>query len=229
MIIPESVAIILDGNGRYATKNNLPRALGHKAGCDNLETILEECVKLGVKYLTIYAFSTENWKRSKEEVDALMKLFDLYMPKILEKALKNNVRINFIGDIEGLNDHLKSLCYDMMNQTKNMTGTVFTIAFNYGSRNEIVRAVKKIINKGTNINEIDENLISKNLDTYDLKDPDLLIRTSGELRLSNFLLWQLSYSEFYMTDTLWPEFSIEELHKAFEDYGRRERRYGGRK
>lgn len=229
MVVPESVAIILDGNGRYATKNNIPRALGHKAGCDNLEVILEECVRLHVKFLTVYAFSTENWKRSKEEVEALMKLFDLYMPKILTKALKNNVRINFIGDLEGLNEHLKTLCYDMMNQTKDMSGTVFTIAFNYGSRNEIVRAVKKLISKGINPNEITEDLISSNLDTYNIKDPDLLIRTSGELRLSNFLLWQLSYSEFYITNTLWPEFSVEELHKAFEDYEKRDRRYGGRK
>ncbi|MDO5564849.1 MAG: polyprenyl diphosphate synthase [Eubacteriales bacterium] len=224
--IPQSIAIIMDGNGRYAKKNNLPIAIGHKNGCDNLEVILEEVVRLHIKYFTVYAFSTENWKRSKEEVNNLMSLFHIYMPRILKKALNNNVKIHFIGDIESLDEELKNMCYEMINQTKNMTGTIFSIAFNYGSRNEIIRAIKKI--KIEDINNLDEEKFSTYLDTNGIKDPDLLIRTSGECRLSNFLLWQISYSEIYITNVFWPEFSIDELHKALSQYSMRERRYGTR-
>ena len=227
----ESLAIILDGNGRYAKKYNLPRALGHKKGCENLEIILEECVAIGIKYLTVYAFSTENWKRSKEEIDSLMDLFLLYIPKIRKKANENNVKVNFIGDISKFRKDIYDLCIDLMEETKNNDRSTFIVAFNYGSRDEIIRSIKKMHNdkdRDFDINDLTEEKFSKYLDTKDFKDPDLLIRTSGELRLSNFLLWQIAYSEIYVTDTLWPEFTVSELHKAIDEFNKRERRFGGR-
>ena len=227
----ESLAIILDGNGRYAKKYNLPRALGHKKGCENLEIILEECVAIGIKYLTVYAFSTENWKRSKEEIDSLMDLFLLYIPKIRKKANENNVKVNFIGDISKFRKDIYDLCIDLMEETKNNDRSTFVVAFNYGSRDEIIRSIKKMYNdkdRDFDINDLTEEKFSKYLDTKDFKDPDLLIRTSGELRLSNFLLWQIAYSEIYVTDTLWPEFTVSELHKAIDEFNKRERRFGGR-
>ena len=225
--VPESVAIILDGNGRYAKKNNLALYFGHKAGCDNLEVILEETVRLNIKYLTVYAFSTENWKRSENEINDLFKLFDMYLNRIRVKAIKNEVRVNFIGDLNKFNDKIKKSCEDLIKDTKDFNKCIFTIAFNYGSRDEIVRAVNNIIKDG--VKSVDENIFSSYLDTKNIKDPDLLIRTSGEFRLSNFLLWQIAYSEIYITDVLWPEFSIDEYHKAIESYSNRERRFGGRK
>lgn len=227
--IPESIAIILDGNGRYAEKMGLPRELGHKAGCEALEVILEEAVKIGVKYLTVYAFSTENWKRSEFEINALFDLFFLYLNKIEEKAKKNNVRVSFIGDIYKFPEKLIKECERLMNITKDNTRCVFSIAFNYGSRDELVRTIKKLSRDGFDFNNLTENDISRNLDTREIKDPDLLIRTSGELRLSNFLLWQIAYSEIYVTDVLWPEFNVSEFYKAIMSYNKRERRFGGRK
>ena len=229
--VPKSIAIIMDGNGRYAKKKNLPRALGHKAGCDALEIILEEAVRIGVKFLTVYAFSTENWSRSEEEINALMDLFKLYLPRIKTKAVKNNVGVKFIGDIEKFPTDLVNSCNELMDATKNMTASTFVIALNYGARDEIVRAVNKILrdSKDNDIRSIDQKTFSNYLDTKDINDPELIIRTSGEMRLSNFLLWQSAYSEFYFTDKLWPEFDIEELHKAIIDYNNRERRFGGRK
>lgn len=231
IVVPNSIAIIMDGNGRYAEKNNIPRALGHKAGCDNLETILEECVKLGVKFLTVYAFSTENWSRSETEINALMELFKLYLPRIKEKAKNNNVRVKFIGKIDRFEKDVYDSCIDLMNDTKNMTGTTFVIALNYGGRDEIVRAVNKICDDVKNNKDliIDENLFAEYLDTKGIDNPDLVIRTSGEMRISNFLLWQSAYSEYYFTDLFWPEFNITALHKAITDYNKRERRFGGRK
>lgn len=226
--IPESIAIILDGNGRYAKKHNLNMAFGHKAGCETLEVILEECVKINVKYLTVYAFSTENWKRSEEEINALFSLFNIYLDKIKTKAIENDVKINFIGDLSKFPKNIIDSCNELINITMNNHKLVFSIAFNYGGRDEIIRAIKKIYNDNFNIEDLNEEVFSNYLDTYDIKDPDLLIRTSGELRISNFLLWQLAYSEFYITDTLWPEFNVEELYKAIYDYNKRERRFGGR-
>lgn len=226
--VPESVAIILDGNGRYAKMNNLPRALGHKAGCEALEIILEETVKLKIRWLTVYAFSTENWKRSSEEINSLFDLFFLYLGKIEEKATKNNVKVNFIGDISKFPKKLSDECLSLMELTKDNNRCVFSIAFNYGSRDEIVRCIKKLYGQGFDFNELTEDIISDNLDTQHIKDPDLLIRTSGEYRISNFLLWQIAYSEIYFANVLWPEFDKNEYYKAIIDYNNRERRFGGR-
>lgn len=228
MNIPESIAIILDGNGRWAKAHNLPRELGHKAGCEALETILEESVRIGVKFLTVYAFSTENWKRSKEEIEALFKLFNLYLSKIEKSATENDVKVRFIGNISKFPEDIIKSCNHLTELTKNNNRSTFTIAFNYGSRDEITRAVKKIIDSKVDSSVINEQYISENLDTKGIKDPDLLIRTSGELRLSNFLLWQIAYSEIYITDTLWPDFNKDEFYKAIESYNKRERRFGGR-
>lgn len=226
-ILPKSVAIILDGNGRYANKNKITKYLGHKAGCDNLEKILEETVRLNIKYLTVYAFSTENWKRSDEEINGLFDLFNLYLNRIKEKAIINEVKVQFIGNLSKFDKKIIDSCNDLSDATKNFEKCIFSIAFNYGSRDEIVRAVNKI-KKDNSIDEVTEDIFSKYLDTKNIMDPDLLIRTSGELRLSNFLLWQLAYSELYFTNVLWPEFNIEEYHKALLEFGNRNRRFGGR-
>lgn len=226
--IPESIAIILDGNGRYAIKKNIPRSLGHKAGCEALEIILEEAVKLNVKYLTVYAFSTENWKRSQDEISSLFDLFFLYLSKIEEKAIKNNVKISFIGNIYKFPEKLYKECERLIDKTKNNNRCVFSIAFNYGSRDEIVRTIKILYKDGFDFNNLDEQTISLNLDTKNIKDPDLIIRTSGEYRLSNFLLWQSAYSELYFTDVLWPEFNTNEFYKSIISYNNRKRRFGGR-
>jgi undecaprenyl diphosphate synthase len=234
LVMPQSVAIILDGNGRWAKKRNLPRELGHKAGCDTLEEIIDYASQIGIKYLTVYAFSTENWKRSKEEIDALFRLFKLYVPIIIDNAHKNNSRCLIIGDLSRFSKEMQDTCNMLMDETKNGTNMTFTMALNYGGRDEIIRAVKKIVKdkisgKINNIDSIDEKLFSGYLDTAKIPDPDLLIRTSGEMRLSNFLPWQLAYTEFYMPDTLWPDFHKEELVKAIEDYNNRDRRFGARK
>ena len=189
---------------------------------------MEEAVKLKIRWLTVYAFSTENWKRSEEEINSLFDLFFLYLSKIEEKAIKNNVKINFIGDINKFPKKLRTECYRLMDVTKENNRCDFSIAFNYGSRNELVRCIKKLNDKGFDFNNLSEEIISSNLDTNNIKDPDLLIRTSGELRISNFLLWQIAYSELYFTDVLWPEFDKNEFYKAIIDYNNRERRFGGR-
>lgn len=226
IVIPESIAIILDGNGRYAKKYNMPISFGHKAGCDNLEIILEESVRLGVKYLYVYAFSTENWKRSDEEKNNLFDLFFIYLNKIKKKAVDNKINIDFIGDLSKFSSKIRDCCDELKNITKEFDRMHFIIAFNYGGRDEIVRAVNKILK--SNETEINEDTFSKYLDTSKYKYPDLLIRTSGEFRISNFLLWQIAYSEVYITNVLWPEFSIEEYHKAIIDYNQRNRRFGAR-
>lgn len=232
LVIPKSIAIILDGNGRWAEKRNLPRAMGHKAGCETLEKTVEDCVRLGVECLTVYAFSTENWKRSALEVGALMKLLRFYMVKLIDVANKNNVKAVMIGDESRFEPDIRKGIKKLIEATKNNTGMVFAFAINYGGRDEIKRAVENIANDvesgKISKSDISEELISSYLDTKDLPDPDLLIRTSGELRVSNFLLWQIAYSEFYITDTLWPDFDKEELLKAIESYSHRQRRFGGR-
>ncbi len=232
LVIPKSIAIILDGNGRWAERRNLPRAMGHKAGCETLEKTVEDCVRLGVECLTVYAFSTENWKRSALEVGALMKLLRFYMVKLIDVANKNNVKAVMIGDESRFEPDIRKGIKKLIEATKNNTGMVFAFAINYGGRDEIKRAVENIANDvesgKISRSDISEELISSYLDTKDLPDPDLLIRTSGELRVSNFLLWQIAYSEFYITDTLWPDFDKEELLKAIESYSHRQRRFGGR-
>ncbi len=229
--IPQHVAIILDGNGRWAKKRHMPRNFGHKAGADNLEQVIEDAWDLGIKYLTVYAFSTENWKRSVEEVTGLMTILRDFLRKSIDKANKNNMRVRILGKRDRLDADIVAAIDDLEEATKNNTGIQFNVALNYGGRDEITRAVKKIadeVSKGEiSLDDITEDYISQHLDTADIPDPDLLIRTSGELRTSNFLPWQLSYSEFYFCDTLWPDFDKEALKKAIDYYNGRERRFGG--
>ena len=231
MNVPRHVAIILDGNGRWAKSKGMPRNYGHAQGSKNVERICEDAYKMGVKYLTVYAFSTENWNRPKNEVDALMKLLRNYMKTCLKTAEKNRMRIRVIGDISPLDADIRSRIRELEEASRDYDGLNFQIAINYGSRDEMIRAMRQL---GQDIRrdridpaDIDEDLFSSYLDTHDIPDPDLLIRTSGELRLSNYLLWQLAYSEFYFTDVLWPDFTKEELEKAIMQYNSRERRYGG--
>ncbi len=229
--VPKHVAIILDGNGRWAKKRNMPRNYGHVQGSKTVEQIIEDGYKMGIEYITVYAFSTENWKRSADEVDALMKLLAKYLIDCIERSTKNNMRVRVIGDKSGLDTKLVARINELEETTKNATGLKFTIAINYGGRDEIRRAVTRIaedVEKGVlTSKEITENLINDYLDTAGLPDPDLLIRTSGEERLSNFLPWQLAYTEFYFTDVLWPDFTKEDLLTAIRYYNGRERRFGG--
>ncbi len=231
--LPDHIAIILDGNGRYAKKRLLPKKVGHKKGADNLKTIAEYANTIGIKYLTVYAFSTENWKREQEEVDYLMNLLSDYLDSFLKDFRDTNIIIDAIGDLSKLNKKLVDKIEEVKDATKNNTGLHFTVAINYGSRDEIKRAVKKISNdvkeERLSVENISEDLISKYLDTKNMPDPDLLIRTSNEFRISNFLMWQLSYSELYFSEKLWPEFTKDDLNKALDDYASRERRFGGRK
>ena len=231
MVIPNHVAIILDGNGRWAKKKGMPRTYGHVKGCENLEKICSVAKELGVKYLTVYAFSTENWNRPKEEVNALMKLLRNYMKTCLKTAAKNDMKVRVIGDITKLDEDIQKRILELEEATKNNGGLNFQIAINYGSRDEITRAVRTLaedVKEGKLMpEEVNEACIERYLDTHDIPDPDLLIRTSGEQRLSNYLLWQLAYTEFYFTDVPWPDFSKQELEKAIEKYNQRDRRYGG--
>lgn len=228
--IPNHLAIILDGNGRWAKKKNMPRNYGHAQGSKVVEKICEEAYELGIKHLTVYAFSTENWNRPKDEVYALMKLLRNYLKDSIKTSTKNNMRIRIIGDKSRLDDDIKQSISKLEQVSKNNTGLNFQVALNYGSRDEIIRAVKDIVkdvnDKGLSSEDIDETLFASYLDTKDLPDPDLLIRTSGETRLSNYLLWQLAYTEFYFTDVLWPDFNKNELIKAIEYYNTRTRKYG---
>lgn len=231
MTIPNHVAIILDGNGRWAKRKGMPRSYGHVKGCENLEKVCSVAKELGVKYLTVYAFSTENWKRSKEEVDSLMKLFRNYMKKCLKIAKENRMRVKIIGDPSAFDLDLQEKIKELEAYSAQFDELHFQIALNYGSRDEITRAVRQMgedIQKGVlDPKQIREDTISSYLDTKGLPDPDLLIRTSGEERLSNFLMWQLAYTEFYFTDVLWPEFDKAEFEKAIAKYNQRDRRYGG--
>ncbi|MBQ4057727.1 MAG: isoprenyl transferase [Lachnospiraceae bacterium] len=231
MNIPKHVAIILDGNGRWAKKRNMPRNYGHVQGSKTVEQIIEDAYKMGIEYVTVYAFSTENWKRSKEEVDALMKLLGKYLIDCIERSTKNNMQVRVIGDKTGLDKSLVTRINELEEATKEATGLKFTIAINYGGRDEIRRAVadiaKDVAAQKLNPEDITEDLINDRLDTAGLPDPDLLIRTSGEERLSNFLPWQLAYTEFYFTDVLWPDFDKNDLLTAIRYYNGKERRFGG--
>ena len=230
--LPQHIAIIMDGNRRWAKQNNLDPRLGHKKGAETLENIVRYCNNIGIKYLTVYAFSTENWKRSKEEVGALMLLLQTYLNDFAKRADTENIKINMIGNTEGLSDGLLKSINNTVKRTENNTGITFNVAFNYGGRDEITRAVKNIAKniKENNIKleDINEELISNSLYTKGQPDPDLLIRTSGEIRTSNFLPWQLVYSEFYFTDKLWPDFTNKDLDIAIEEYQRRTRKFGGK-
>ena len=229
--VPKHVAIILDGNGRWAKKRFLPRNAGHAQGSKTVEQICEDAHDLGIKYLTVYAFSTEKWKRPKDEVDELMNLLNKYIKNCIERSTKNNMRVRVIGDITPLADDIKEKIVKLEEVSKNNTGLNFQVALNYGGRDEIIRAIKKCASDCADglikPDDITEELFSERLDTSDIPDPDLLIRTSGEQRLSNFLLWQLAYTEFYFTDVLWPDFNKKELQKAIDYYASRDRRFGG--
>lgn len=231
MRVPDHVAIILDGNGRWAKKRFLPRNMGHAQGSKMVERIIEDAFDMGIKYLTVYAFSTENWRRPKDEVDALMKLLRDYLKTCIKRANKNNMRVRVIGDVTGLSEDLREKIEQLEEASKGNTGINFTIALNYGSRDEMIRAMKKMADDllaGTlKKEEITEDMFAGYLDTKGIPEPDLMIRTSGEQRLSNFMLWQLAYTEFYFTDVLWPDFNKKELKKAVEYYNGRERRFGG--
>lgn len=229
MRVPNHIAIILDGNGRWAKKRGMPRSFGHVKGCENLEDICEVAKELGVKYLTVYAFSTENWKRSKEEVDGLMKLFRNYLKKCIKISQKNNMRVKVIGDITAFDSDIQESIEKLEDFSKDFTDLHFQIALNYGSRDEITRAVNRMLEDqkaGKLETPVSEDTISGYLDTAGIPDPDLMIRTSGEQRLSNYLMWQHAYSEFYFTDVPWPKFDKAELVKALEAYTSRDRRYG---
>ena len=230
MQIPNHVAIILDGNGRWAKAKGMPRNYGHVQGAKTVEVICEEAYKMGIQYLTVYAFSTENWNRPKEEVDALMKLLRNYMKNCLKTAEKNNMCVRIIGDKSRLDKDIRESIVKLEEATKNNTGLHFSIAINYGGRDELKRAMEKAfqdMEKGNlKAGEITEEKIEAYLDTAGLPDPDLLIRTCNEQRISNFLLWQLAYTEFYFTPVAWPDFSKEELEKAVRAYNQRDRRYG---
>ncbi len=229
--IPVHVAIIMDGNGRWAKKRFLPRSAGHSAGSKTVEQICDDAWSLGIKYLTVYAFSTENWKRSESEVATLMDLLRKYMKNCLERSKKNNMRVRVIGDISRLDDDLRDSIVRLVSESSVNTGLCFTVALNYGGRDELVRAFKEMLAEckdgKLSPDDISEETISSHLDTADIPDPDLLIRTSGEIRLSNFLPWQSAYSELYFTDVLWPDFDKNELIKAIEYYNTRDRRFGG--
>jgi len=229
--IPQHIAIIMDGNGRWARKRGLPKIAGHRAGAKAAQKLIEAAAKIGIKVLTLYTFSTENWKRPKGEIKALFGLLEDYLDKQEDKLNKNNIRFSIIGDMEGLPGPIKEKLLRTIESTRENTGLLVNLALNYGSRAEIVLAVRRLcddVRKGAVMTEkIDEKLFSEYLYTRGLPDPDLLIRTSGECRVSNFMLWQISYAELYVTNKLWPDFDGDELKKAIREYQKRERRFGG--
>lgn len=220
------IAIIMDGNRRWAKEKNLPSAMGHKKGVDSLKNILRACNDFSIKYLTVYAFSTENWNRKKEEVEFLMNLVAVTLTNELAEMHKENVQIHFIGNLTKLSDKLQKILANAVETTKNNTGVVLQIALNYGSRDEIVHAVQKIVESGVKSDEIDEQLISENLYTAGVPDPDILIRTGGEQRISNYLLWQIAYSEIIIRSEFWPDFDKNSLKDSILEFGKRQRRYG---
>ena len=231
MKIPQHVAIILDGNGRWAKSKGMPRNYGHTAGAKNVEVICEDAYHLGIKYLTLYAFSTENWNRPDTVVEALMKLLSTYLKNCIKRANKNNMRVRVLGDVSRLSEKFQNTIADLEEATRDNQGLNLQIALNYGSRDEMIRAMKKMTADhdagNLALEDITEENFEKYLDTKGIPDPDLMIRTSGEQRLSNYLLWQLAYSEFYFTPVPWPDFDKAELEKAIEVYNQRDRRYGG--
>ena len=231
MNVPEHIAIILDGNGRWAKSKGMPRTYGHTIGAKNVETICRAANEFGVKYVTMYAFSTENWSRPDDEVKALMKLLGEYIKTCMKTAKKDNLRVRFIGDLSKLDPKLIKAIDELTEYSSQFTGLTLTIAINYGSRDEMTRAIRQVASDVKNdkiaIDDIDEALFGTYLDTKDIPDPDFMIRTSGEQRLSNYLLWQLAYAEFYFTPVPWPEFTPDENKKAIEEYDKRNRRFGG--
>lgn len=230
-VLPEHVGIIMDGNGRWAQKRGLPRTAGHTVGAKKFKEISKYCNKIGIKYLTVYAFSTENWSRPADEVNALMKLFKEYLKDAIDDFMSDSIKINFIGDLSVFDDEIKSLIKKTQELAKDKKGMTLNIAMNYGSRNEIVRATKIIareVKSGKlSISDIDEKSVSKRLYTSGQPDLDLVIRPSGEYRISNFLLWQSAYAEYIITDTLWPDFTCENLEDALDEFSLRNRRFGG--
>ena len=230
--VPAHVAIIMDGNGRWAQKRNLPHMAGHNAGMQAMKEIVKASSSLGVKHLTVYAFSTENWKRSIEEINGIFKLLILYIEKELKELHENNVKVRILGDYEKLPKNAVKSLERSLETTKDNTGLQFNIALNYGGRDEILRAVQKLAEKvkdgSLSAEEITEAMLSENLYTAGIPDPDMIVRTSGEMRLSNYLLWQCAYSEFIFTDVLWPDFTREEYEKTIEIFQNRKRRFGGR-
>lgn len=226
--LPNHIAIIMDGNGRWAAARHLPRMAGHRAGTENLRRIITACVEFGVKYLTIYAFSTENWKRPKDEVSGLMQILSESIEKELDELHQRGVRLNHIGRLKDMDKNLKEKILHAMEMTRDNQRLVLNIAWNYGGRDEIIFASAELIRAGIRPEDITEEIFADHLFTRGIPDPDLVIRTSGEQRTSNFLVWQSAYSEWYFTNTLWPDFDKDELKKAIDDYGGRNRRFGAR-
>jgi undecaprenyl diphosphate synthase len=231
IILPEHIGIIMDGNGRWAKKRGLPRSAGHSAGAKNFRKIIRYASDIGIKYLTMYAFSTENWKRPQDEVSALMKLFKQYLEEALRDFQDDTIKLRFIGDTTAFSEDIQKLMKDAVEGSKNRDGMVLNLAMNYGGRDEIVRATKAIAQKvqmgEISLEEINEQTISNNIYTAGQPDPDLIIRPSGEYRTSNFLLWQSAYSEYVIMDKLWPDFSFDDLNYALIEYAKRNRRFGG--
>jgi undecaprenyl diphosphate synthase len=225
--IPTHVAIIMDGNGRWAISRGLPRLAGHRAGTENLRRIIRACVEFGVRYLTIYAFSTENWGRPREEVDGLMHILEDVIDKELAELNKEGVQLRHIGRLERLDPKLQEKVLEAIELTKTNDRLILNVAFNYGGRDEIVCAIQRIINDNVKADDVNNDLVSRYLFTVGVPDPDLIIRTSGELRVSNFLIWQGAYSEWYVTSVYWPDFNKEEFRKALDTFAKRDRRYGG--
>ncbi|NQS92608.1 MAG: isoprenyl transferase [Chloroflexi bacterium] len=225
--VPSHVAIIMDGNGRWATEKGLPRVSGHRAGTENLREVIESAVEFGIQYLTIYAFSTENWGRPSDEIQGLMRIFRTMLDRELNNLNENGVQLRHLGCLDRIDDLLKEKVKEAIELTKDNQTLILNIAFNYGGRNEILKAVKNIITDGHKADEVDEELFSNYLYTANCPDPDLIIRTSGEFRISNFLIWQGAYSEWIFTPTYWPDFGKEDLHEALTVFNQRERRYGG--
>jgi undecaprenyl diphosphate synthase len=228
--LPKHIAIIMDGNGRWAQKRGLPRVMGHRQGIQALKRTLEEVVRLGIPFLTVYAFSTENWQRPKEEVSYLMGLIEEYMKKEIHNLERNNIKIKLLGSLDPLPQKARAAVEEALERTAKKSGTTLSVALNYGGRAELVRAAKKLaqaVSAGElDLENIDEELFAAQLDSAPLPDPDLLIRTGGQMRISNFLLWQLAYTELWVTPKLWPDFTAQDLQEAIEDYRRRTRRFG---
>ncbi len=224
--IPQHIAIIMDGNGRWAEARGLPRLEGHKAGTENLRQIIRGCVDAGVKYLTIYAFSTENWGRPREEVEGLISILELFLDRELDELCAEGVKICHLGRLEAMPEKVRRKVEHSVEITCNNSRLILSVAWNYGGRDEIVYAIQKMIKEKVQPQDVTEDLVSQYLFTKDIPDPDLIIRTSGEMRISNFLIWQAAYAEWYITPTLWPDFNKEELFKAIASYGQRDRRFG---